>query len=1483
MIEKRTFDGGMNQDVEESLILPNQYRFAFNIRTSDSGQGARGVVTTIEGNRLVSTALPAGGNRVIGTYDDDTNNRTVYVVYNSNGDNRIYQYEHSADVITLIYSDIGNTLNLNPDYLITGIDVVVGEQDTYLLFTDNYGEPKNINIDAGIRTFDPVKKKFKGLWVPVFAYPGDVYYMVKTFRQPDGTVRNVDIYYRCTAGNNIAPAAANTPVPSDGWELCPSGYIYTAVNEDFTTAIVKPPLAPPVVNYSTNSVNKFNNLAGSLWQFKYCYVSEDGRESSWSPLSTFVNPMTVADSVVLSAVTTVRDQIYRNNELKVWVEVPDFIKYRYIKIAVRKNIDDRAPGDFYMFSKVDINDISGLISADPTGGTNYKLYYKATFDNTGNMLPLNQQGASQLFSWIPVKAKAQAITDRNRVVYANITEGYDIDLDGPYGFNSKPPTSKMFERSSPFYSNSLTRSKTLNGGVSITALSNGELWGNEYSPYLYNASGPTNGGVVGFPTAVTAGIPISLTVTLSYTFADPTLFNPSFTTESFTETIVPSTSSTSAVLTSFASKFQNNAVFSITNSNFPSFSQFTVFGLIASADTANNRLIFYPRIPVTLYTDNGQSFTVYIQMRDLVTVNSDFVLQSFKRGSNHEFGVVYSDKYGRLSSVLTHENLNLSSMWWRDTSVAGNSATPIAGNILNQVGQRYAQITLNHDAPAWAERYHIVKTNKNGLKRYVSFPLAKQKFLGARESIRAEYDLTAGTQLIFNELNDKFFYRGYIAPNSVLNSTTASTFTPTTADSIGGFQAIYIPLNGLTNMYNSSYSELSSSQISYSFTPGDRLRICYRVPTGFAIPQASNNYGDSSMDVEILTYFPEINCIAIRASSLPEFVLNGGNPFNPFNELFLKGNETSSPNVGRTLLEIYTPDNESENSYFYEMYSGDIDKSNPGRYLHNGSVSNQTISTAAVINLFNGDTFLKPRTYVVVFDNTTSSAISNSADTFMYKFYVEEQNYYDKVRSKSWGAGRPNVTIKSSSQSDEYAGTIKAYTRPTTMRYSEPLLPNQGFNGLGTIYDVSFKDANPSLRSIQFLHSDGGKTYVFHEDAVGVMQNDRQVITTVDGQNLSIAANTPVSDISYYSTRAGIGTNPESFAYMNNRKYFFDADQGQVCRLSTDGITPINMYGMDRYFKQVSRSMNTNVFQDFAFGGYDKRFDEYILSFKIGFKQTFTPGQIALGVNTFTVGINTAATDVYLGQIATLFIPGNNNPTPGQGLAPAEYSIYVSNISGSNVTYTISERGFNDLSSALLLFLSVQIGLFTSQTIAFNEAANCWSSFYGYVPDMISSAGVQLVTYRAGALYVHDQSASPMRFYGTNQDGYIDIVSNAEPAQVKIWNTMSLNTLYTNQTDTSALSIPATDTTIVDQSMTSGVQTSNSYWTSGTGFVYKEQQAFTDYMRTIPRPTGATNFIEGDKVRGYWQRTRIKFAGGTVKVARIISATFNYFMSNYTR
>ena len=1469
MIEKRSFEGGMNQDMEESLIPANQYRFAFNIRTGDSGLGAKGVVTTIEGNRLVSTTLPAGGNRVIGTVDDDTNNRTVYVIYNTNGNNRILQYDHNANTITTIYNDSGNTLNLNVNYLITGIDVVVGEQDTYLLFTDNYGEPKNINIDAGIRTFDAVKKKFKGLWVAgTFAIPDDVYYMVKQFRQPNGTTTNVNVYYRCTAGTSADPAASGTPMPSDGWDLCPSGYIYTAVNEEFTTAIVKPPLTPPVVQYSSNSIKNFNNLTGSLWQFKYCYVTEDGRESAWSPVSTFANPLTRADSTILSID---KESIYKNNEIKVWAEVPDFIKYRYIKIAVRKNNDDKAPGDFYLVSKIDVSSISSISSADPNGGTNYKLYTSIVFDNSGNLLPINAQQANQLFSWIPVKAKAQAITDKNRIIYANITEGRDIDLSGPYGINTRPPITEMFERSNPYLSNGVTRQKTTNGNVSATALTSIELANDMFLPGLFNSTAQTSGAILSFPTAVSAGIPITITVPLSITNSTAGT-STYFSSISFTETVVPQTSAVSDVINRFTSAFNNNSAYNLPDAVFGG--QFTVYGLSAVSDTVNRRLVLYPSIPQTLYTTNGATSSVYFILNKIPIVAQSYAIQSFKRGSNQEFGIVYSDKYGRLSTVITHDSLKVNSMWWRDESVSGSSSA-IAGNIFNSIGQRFAQIRFNHDAPSWAEKFHIVKTNRNGIKRYVSLPMSKQTYLGKRRSRKEEQE----NQSVFNELDNKFFYRGYISPNSV--QTTATSYTPTTAASIGGFDAIYIPLNALTNLYNSSYSELASTQITYSYSPGDRIRFVSRSSFGFNSPQTNLDFAEPFLDVEILTYFPELNSIVIRSSDLPNYVLNGGNLSSRWNALFFSGEGANSDptQVGRVVFELYTPDNDYTSEYYYEMYSGDIDKSTPGRYLHTGNVANQTTTIPATIRLFNGDTFLKPRSYVTIFDNTTPATVSGT-QTRVDTIFVEEANYYDKTISSTWGAGRPNVTIKSSSQTDEYAGVIKEYVRPTTMRYSEPLLPNQGFNGLGTIYDTSFEDANPSLRSIQLLHTDGGKTFVFHEDAVGVMQNDRQVITTVDGQNLSIAANTPISDITYYNTRAGIGTNPESFAYMNNRKYFFDADQGQVCRLSNDGITPINMYGMDRYFKQVSRSMNTNAVVDYAFGGYDKRFNEYILSFRIGGLLTYTPGETSLGLDRITLFIDRSIYDVFIGQVTKIYLPA----VPASTQAPVEYEIFVSALPGTNgVTYTMSAKAFLDLGVVLTAGLNYQIGVYTNQTVAFNEDANAWSSFYSYIPDMISSAGVELVTYRAGALYVHDAMSSPMNFYGVAQDGYIDIVSNAQPAQVKVWNTMSLNTLFTNEAGVDTMSIPSTSSTIVDQAMLSGVVTSNNLWTSGTGFTYKEQQAFTDYMRTISRPTGLTNFIEGEKVRGFWQKTRIKFAGGQVNAARIISATFNYFMSNYTR
>ena len=117
MLEKRGFFEGMNMDLDEAALSSNMYRYALNIRNGNSEQGAEGVITIAEGNQEVSISLPSGGNRVIMAYDDEANDRVLYMVYNSDGNNRFLGYDYKNSVINTIVSDSGNTLGIDPNFL----------------------------------------------------------------------------------------------------------------------------------------------------------------------------------------------------------------------------------------------------------------------------------------------------------------------------------------------------------------------------------------------------------------------------------------------------------------------------------------------------------------------------------------------------------------------------------------------------------------------------------------------------------------------------------------------------------------------------------------------------------------------------------------------------------------------------------------------------------------------------------------------------------------------------------------------------------------------------------------------------------------------------------------------------------------------------------------------------------------------------------------------------------------------------------------------------------------------------------------------------------------------------------------------------------------------------------------------------------------------------------------------------------------------
>ena len=154
----------MNKSLDERLIPNGEYVDALNIRLGSTEESEIGSVENSKGNEALSqltfidgTALSADA-RCIGAIGDGARETIYWFVHDPNFPISPALPTGKLDMIVsinvesslLIYhvvsvNDGGNvntSLNFNPTYLITGVDMV----DDLLFFTDDYNAPRKINI-----------------------------------------------------------------------------------------------------------------------------------------------------------------------------------------------------------------------------------------------------------------------------------------------------------------------------------------------------------------------------------------------------------------------------------------------------------------------------------------------------------------------------------------------------------------------------------------------------------------------------------------------------------------------------------------------------------------------------------------------------------------------------------------------------------------------------------------------------------------------------------------------------------------------------------------------------------------------------------------------------------------------------------------------------------------------------------------------------------------------------------------------------------------------------------------------------------------------------------------------------------------------------------------------------------------------------------------------------------------------------------------
>src|SRR5437773_6991186 len=107
LIEKHSFEGGMNGDLSPRLIPQNECLNLMNCRMAISQFGRTLRIENLPGTTIVpQTVFPIyGSSQIIGSAQDLDNNRLLFFMYNTFNDHGIFCYDPATNKIYAVIYD----------------------------------------------------------------------------------------------------------------------------------------------------------------------------------------------------------------------------------------------------------------------------------------------------------------------------------------------------------------------------------------------------------------------------------------------------------------------------------------------------------------------------------------------------------------------------------------------------------------------------------------------------------------------------------------------------------------------------------------------------------------------------------------------------------------------------------------------------------------------------------------------------------------------------------------------------------------------------------------------------------------------------------------------------------------------------------------------------------------------------------------------------------------------------------------------------------------------------------------------------------------------------------------------------------------------------------------------------------------------------------------------------------------------------------
>ena len=1211
MIETRGFTGKLNTDDNDYRVPNGDYVDALNITRDSQGSGQDEVVANIIGNQ----AVPILDCSIYSEEDDpyiytyigfgnsvlpyisisirlfDGTSYTEYSTYTTAGHGTYAQIATAlvanatptTGVSISMDGAMGIKVTINTslcsyisvdceiDNVMPGVNTVIGNyadrvRNRLYYFTQN---------SAGYSTINYYDVN-NNVVVNLIADIADTIDNVQVLNFQQGyRINHIDIIYREEGDLLFWTDGYNPPRKLNVSTALAGGY--GPITSSYLDVAKEPPSNPPYCVYYDDTTVTLNNLNNKLFKFKYRFVFDDLEKSVTSAQSEVPIPKNYSDQAVAADPT-------KNNNIFMVLDTgaPNVKK---IEILGSESLGETW-SDFFLIQVLDKNELS-IADNDIIS---YRFYNNRAY----NTIPIDE--SIQPFDNVPQKAYTQSLPNGNVLDYGAITENYDL-------------VKQISEISASSISHGYTQSNGLivnsdYGDNQIKIIVGGQFLLDTIVYFNFYL----NGSIVQYSLTLNP-INASGTVQTIYSQIKNALQTAGY-------TVLPATidSTTSYLLVSKAGATSLNVALPV---------KFTY--PLSSIAISNNSGLVYDwnsrySYGAVYFDDKGRTNGVITALTSTIeTINYTELSSSVVYIQVPKNVISIKNRpplWASYYELVRTKNLTKSNFLYWVSYRTYKDAVP------NQLGFKYAYISIIN-----LTNYLIDNPNVKTLGyEFVAGDRIRfvKLYNGAAATIATYSD--RDYQIIDSVTNP--LVNGEIIPGQVIKILLPSNLGGGTNFDFGGDTYA----NYLIELYTPAESLSEQNNLYYEF--GQRFRI-FNSGTSLAYHQGNltNQTSDLVTPASIQTYkgdsyfryrnFPREGLMRWKSEAF-----TGDNAITLNSSIY--SNTNSNTDITPNNVFLYVQGAAPTGN----IYVADINPAKTYTFFVTGTlvvVPNQNLPSLAIFieSVIPGGPAGAFQTFfsqpLIANQETTISyslQITNAiGDTKLEHGLGSGLYYFMHGTIKSWvfditinnsivqGIADPNFSdyydsaASPNGRSWRVDPNAKQTFNPTLIRFGEEFQPGTTINNINRFYEQNFDVYDRSRGSIKKMFIEGRNQYIFQEFDVGVVTVLTQIVRDTAGNPLSAQSDKLLNKIVYpYIGQYGIGNVPESFAYGKHAKYFVDNNKGVVCRLSTDGITPISiLYKMNNFFVEKLKTYKLHEqpagwLPFTVYGAFDAYTNKYIIA-----------------------------------------------------------------------------------------------------------------------------------------------------------------------------------------------------------------------------------------------------------------------------------------------